>query len=398
MRSSSTITNREFQFDPNGKIEVLRMGEYPHASGIVQVVDSLALEKIVSNFQNDTRQTNFPGLLVDFDHFSSDLDKPSEAAGWITGLERDGNRLLATVDWSSAGENAVSSGRYRLLSPVFNREELEALGNNRFRPVHLDSAGLTNSPNMKGLAPISNREIDWAAEDEHWAMVRSEAVANRCTMNEAWTRIRNRINAGKDCQSISPREAGEQFSAEVNRIKNRDGGSFENAWNKARLEFPALFNRMSATPEASRQIQPKVSTPNFPQMAATAMRELAHEIEAADCVTFSEAWHRVCNRRRDLMRLSNREASADMWEVLSEQAFEKFASGIQLGPDGKRINIVPDLNSSGKPNKNSTRERFNLSYELFAFREPNLSSRQLWEKVRAEHPAVFWPFVAMTAQ
>lgn len=157
MNAAAAIHNREFAFDPAAPIEVLRAGEFPHSSGITQVVDGLALESILANFAKDKQSPNWPGLLVDFDHFSADVDKPSEAAGWIQDLRREGSSLLAVVDWTGAGNQAVRSGRYRLLSPVFNREEMQDLGNGRLRPARLDSVGLTNSPNMRGLTPISNR-------------------------------------------------------------------------------------------------------------------------------------------------------------------------------------------------------------------------------------------------
>jgi phage I-like protein len=123
---------------------------------------------------------NFPGLLIDFDHFSLDAAKHSEAAGWITDLkfvssgEADSqlvtdNRqlttgspsgLLAQIRWSDTGEAAVKGGRYRFLSPVWAKSDCEDLGNDRLRPVRLLNAAVTNDPNLKGILPLSNRNSD----------------------------------------------------------------------------------------------------------------------------------------------------------------------------------------------------------------------------------------------
>ena len=41
-------------------------------------------------------------------------------AGWITALEVDGARILASVDWTAAGRAAVMTREYRFISPAFN--------------------------------------------------------------------------------------------------------------------------------------------------------------------------------------------------------------------------------------------------------------------------------------
>ncbi len=52
-----------------------------------QVVDEAACRAMAAAFAADSRNANFAGLLVDFDHFSLDRAQRSEAAGWITALE-----------------------------------------------------------------------------------------------------------------------------------------------------------------------------------------------------------------------------------------------------------------------------------------------------------------------
>ncbi len=63
--------------------------------------------------------------------------------------------LWGKVKWSKSGEEAVSNGEYKFISPVWKRSACEALGNQRVRPLELDSAAITNCPNIKDLKPMA---------------------------------------------------------------------------------------------------------------------------------------------------------------------------------------------------------------------------------------------------
>jgi hypothetical protein len=150
----------KFNFNEDAWIHVTPLGEFAHAgAGVVQVIDPEALKAITEDFTTKARAENFPGLLVEFDHFSMDTDKSSEAAGWITDLRSDDAGLWAKVRWTSKGKEAVEGGEYRLVSPVFPKPSLcEDLGEGRIRPRTLMSVALTNDPNIKGGKPLTNRE------------------------------------------------------------------------------------------------------------------------------------------------------------------------------------------------------------------------------------------------
>ena len=150
-----------FRFEKDGWAHIMPAGEFPHAeAGVVQVIDRAALDAIVANFKAKTGTENFPGLLVDFDHFSMDTDKPSEAAGWVTELRADAEGLWAKVRWTGKGEAALTGGEYRLVSPVFPKpSQCEDLGGGRIRPRELLSIALTNEPNIKGARPLTNRGV-----------------------------------------------------------------------------------------------------------------------------------------------------------------------------------------------------------------------------------------------
>ena len=157
------ILNRNFELPEDGWYQLAPLGEFPHAAaGIIQVIDESACRLMVGAFENARAAAgNFPGLLIDFDHFSLDAAKHSEAAGWITDLKfmsnSSGSGLFARIRWTDTGEAAVKGGRYRFLSPVWAKSDCEDLGNERLRPVRLLNAAVTNDPNLKGILPLSNR-------------------------------------------------------------------------------------------------------------------------------------------------------------------------------------------------------------------------------------------------
>jgi phage I-like protein len=143
------MLNRELPAD--GWFHVVPRGEFDHAeSGTKQVLDDAALEAMANNFTGE--------LLVDQDHFSYQPDKPSTAMGWIKQLAKRADGLWAKIEFTPPGLDAVKNGLYRFVSPVWARADTEDLGHGRLRPLRLDSVGLTNSPNLKGMVPLSNRQ------------------------------------------------------------------------------------------------------------------------------------------------------------------------------------------------------------------------------------------------
>ena len=156
------MSGNGFVIAGDGWVQVTPCGEFPHSgAGVTQVVDREACDRIAAEFDGRMADPNFPGVLVDFDHFSLDTDKSSEAAGWITELEARDTGLWARVRWSDSGLAAVQGGRFRLVSPVFPAPDAcEDLGSGRIRPVKLVSVALTNEPNIKGARPIANRKTE----------------------------------------------------------------------------------------------------------------------------------------------------------------------------------------------------------------------------------------------
>lgn len=149
---SLRLSNR-FALAADGWIQLSPLGEWPHSSGVMQVVDAVAVAELANGYAGE--------VLLDFDHESRDPSKRTTAAGWIDRVAARQDGLWGHVRWSEAGERAVANGEYRFVSPVWDVEEL---GEARVRPTRLLEAGLTNKPNIKTILPISNRGTDAAEE------------------------------------------------------------------------------------------------------------------------------------------------------------------------------------------------------------------------------------------
>lgn len=161
--------NRAGAFDPAEWFQLVPKGTFPIARKegdktviYQQVVDDVSVSKIVAAFTNRrAADANFK-LLVDFEHYSHDSNKSSSAACWATELQGRADGVWAKGEWSDEGEAAIRNRRYRYLSPVWFPKQTESLGQNRFRPIEVNDAGLTNKPNLgAALHPFWNRAEDF---------------------------------------------------------------------------------------------------------------------------------------------------------------------------------------------------------------------------------------------
>ncbi len=146
-----------FQLPGDGWYQITPKGQFTHReSGTEQLIDDASIAAMLNRFRKESEAPNFPGVLVDYDHFSLDSGQKSEAAGWITNMQQRPSGLWAQIRWTNSGLGDVKGGKYRLVSPVWLRDEMEDAGDGRLRPLRLDSLALTNDPNLKGMMPLSN--------------------------------------------------------------------------------------------------------------------------------------------------------------------------------------------------------------------------------------------------
>ena len=171
---NASILNREFRHPTDGWYHIEPMGEHPNREfGVVQVVDADAVRGIVNRFNTEADDwklahgEEFPGMLIDHEHFSHDSDKETRGYGWLMRLQNRANDphkpgIYGQVNWTATGRASVDGGDYRFFSTEYDPNDLAVLNRidnrKRVRPLRLGGLTLTNRPNNKGAKPITNKE------------------------------------------------------------------------------------------------------------------------------------------------------------------------------------------------------------------------------------------------
>ena len=174
----STVTPRkdgmiglsnEFVESGDGWLRTAIYGESEHrATGrrIVQVFDREAANEIVRNFKAKAHELagkvrgvfSRPLFVGHPDNAAWCAAKPwavdSKAYGWIDDVQARDDGLYIKPRWSKPGEALLANSHYRFLSVHWLLRHIDG---ERYRPYWLESAGLTNQPNIVGDA-IANEE------------------------------------------------------------------------------------------------------------------------------------------------------------------------------------------------------------------------------------------------
>lgn len=163
------LTNRadssgalRFALPEDGFIQLVPRGSAPNVRGtgekIIQQVDDIALESMLAYLLNRGGE-----MLIDFEHFSHDLDKPTDAAAWqpcdAEHLQKREDGLYGKPRWSAEGESAITGGKLRYISPEFPPSDslLVNVAGKVFRPLAVTGFGLTNRPGFRiDAKPLTN--------------------------------------------------------------------------------------------------------------------------------------------------------------------------------------------------------------------------------------------------
>jgi hypothetical protein len=242
------IFNRKLTLQPDGRIEVLKKGIYPHEeSGLTQVVDDQALDDVLKAFNRDAEKDNFCGILIDEDHFSYDTSKSSQAMGWIQKMERVGDSLIGSAELSDIGRAAVEGKRFKLQSPVLDHK---TIGKDRVRPVRLDTLAFCNQPVMKNLAALAllNRRSEAAQPTNKGEPVKNllapllgvAADAADTAFIEAVTQLKNRSGIVVAIGSELGIQEEAKLLDEVKSLKNRNSALLTSLVESDLAEFKDL--------------------------------------------------------------------------------------------------------------------------------------------------------------
>ena len=114
--------------DDEGWYMIEPYGEHVNkATGIIQVVDSVAGNAIEANFNQQADDPNFPGMLIDHEHFKNDLSKETVAYGWLMRLQARADGIYGQIRWTTTGQAAVDGGDYRFFSTEYDLADCQTL-------------------------------------------------------------------------------------------------------------------------------------------------------------------------------------------------------------------------------------------------------------------------------
>ena len=90
-------------------------------------------------------------VVVDYEHQTL-KGTEAPAAGWVRELKLEDGCIKAVVEWTPRGAEYLKNREYRYLSPVVNVRKSDN------KVVQLHSLALTNTPAIRGMAPIVNSD------------------------------------------------------------------------------------------------------------------------------------------------------------------------------------------------------------------------------------------------
>lgn len=313
---------------------------------VTEVFDAESARAIAAAFGRASAAPNFPGILVDLEHHSRTPEARSEAAAWIDALEVRADALYAHFRHTDLGDELISSGRYRMLSPVVR---LQRIGPGRVRPVELVSVGLTNVPDLAGhLAPLSHRAPDGAPHNTHnpqmedsrmEAILEALGLASDATPEDVLAAIAalkasaetaehtaEEVDAAKkekEEAEHAAEEAEKKREEAEHRLhvletaqREREADAFVAQHRACIADASAVRKRYLADPEGTRALVAALAapgaapdlalhrahtrTPSTPDTLSAARETLLAQVAAAQGCTRAQAWNLARTQRPDL--------------------------------------------------------------------------------------------------
>ena len=117
------------------------------------VFDEAAAKEIIANFRAEAKKPDWPGILVDREHYSLDPEKPSDAMAWAKDIrqEEDGS-IWTKWEFTPKGKELWETKTLVNRSPAFYSDKLD---DKTYRPRELKSIGMTNTPHFEQLSNLA---------------------------------------------------------------------------------------------------------------------------------------------------------------------------------------------------------------------------------------------------
>lgn len=157
------------------EVQILRVGNWDHPKYGKLIITPSTLDEIVANFKAKVRGID---LSLDAAHKNQE-----ESYGWIKDLRRSGDALVAAVEFTDLGRDAVRNKRFRYISAELAPKWVDDETGQTYRNVLL-GAGLTNRPYIRRMVALDEAvkfsEViclsESAAQGQHGCMLVPERV------------------------------------------------------------------------------------------------------------------------------------------------------------------------------------------------------------------------------
>ena len=228
------------------------------------VIDEAAAKSILDDFAAKKTRADWPGILVDREHFSADPEKGSDAMAWATDIRQEADGSIWTRwEFTPEGER-LWNGKVLVSRSPFFRCAVHA-GGREYHPVALESIAMTNTPHFRELSTLAaareaaevvntqkgdkmDKDIlaalglaEDAGKDEILAAIRAMKDKTSAAEASASDAEKERDKAVAECRSMK----ADAF-IEANKAKIADAA----ACRKAYLENPELAEAMVAACKA----------------------------------------------------------------------------------------------------------------------------------------------------
>lgn len=212
------------------------------------------LAEMVSNFDDGTYGQD---IMIDVAH-----NPDQGAAGKITRLAVEGNRLRAHVDWTDYGVEAVQKRGFQYLSAEYHENWQDNEGGGAHGPVLL-GAGLTTRPVIKRLDPVELSETYTGKHPTylHPQLHKQLSEESQQSMNELLKKLRERLEALKLSEDTIKSILG-TYEAGLKLLGEDEAGQ-----KKLTAEYEAMAKQLSEVVSKGQAVTISLPTPAAPPAA-----------------------------------------------------------------------------------------------------------------------------------
>lgn len=235
MTHSLLITCKEVIGDEFSSIQVIPFGVHKTAKGTF-IHDEESQDIVTKDFNKLKRDT-----VIDYEHQTL-TGQEAPAAGWIRSgqlISKGKSGTWANVGWTDRAKEYIKNKEYRYVSPVF------WVRDNDKRVVKLINVGLTNQPNLDGMAAITNK-LDFKEEEdvEMKELIRLLGLAEESTEEQVMEAVKSLLASiesmkqkGNDevvankviCEALGLKEKASESEVKATIIAMKQGSDNSNS-------------------------------------------------------------------------------------------------------------------------------------------------------------------------